>query len=81
MSLMRLEGSDIKSCRTTIEMFERLARKTGYSIRQRKFWFINPHYEVKFRLRPCVLSPFIANIPYVRNYFTTSCFYILDASV
>ena len=72
---------DIKSCRTTIEMFERLARKTGYSIRQRKFWFINPHYEVKFRLRPCVLSPFIANIPYVRNYFTTSCFYILDASV
>ncbi len=72
---------DIKSCRTTIERFERLVHKTGYSIRRRKFWFINPHYEVKFGLRPRTLSPVIGAIPYIRNFFTTSCFYILEESV
>lgn len=69
---------DIKSCATTIEMFERLARQNGYSIRHRKFWFINPHYEVKFHLRPRVLSSVVAGIPYIRNFFTTSCFYMLE---
>ena len=69
---------DIKSCATTIEMFEDLAVRTGYAICHRKFWFINPHYEVKFHLRPRVLFPVLAHIPYVRNFFTTSCFYILQ---
>ena len=69
---------DIKSCATTIEMFEDLAVRTGYAICHRKFWFINPHYEVKFHLRPRVLFPVLAHIPYIRNFFTTSCFYILQ---
>ena len=68
---------DIKSCATTIELFERLCRKCHYTISDRLLWFINPHYEAKFGLRPRKLFSVIGSIPYVRNYFTTSCFYIL----
>ncbi|KAA6341053.1 tRNA 5-carboxymethoxyuridine methyltransferase [termite gut metagenome] len=71
------ELMDIKRCRTTIEMFENLVCETGYLIESRKLWFINPHYETKFHLRPCSLSPFIAQIPYIRNFLSTSCFFIL----
>ncbi|KAA6329086.1 Ubiquinone biosynthesis O-methyltransferase [termite gut metagenome] len=71
------ELMSIKRCRTTIEMFESLAYETGYLIENRKLWFINPHYEVKFHLHPCSLPSLIAQIPYIRNFFSTSCFFIL----
>lgn len=68
---------DIKRTRCTIERFERLARQTGMHIADRRLYFINPHYETKFGLRPRRLSPLIGAIPYVRDFFTTSCFYIM----
>ncbi|KAA6343390.1 Ubiquinone biosynthesis O-methyltransferase [termite gut metagenome] len=74
------ELMSIKHCRTTIEMFESLAHETGYFIENRKLWFINPHYEAKFHLHPCSLSPFIARIPYIRNFVSTSCFFILKVA-
>ena len=46
-------------------------------IADRRLYFINPHYETKFGLRPRRLSPLIGAIPYVRDFFTTSCFYIM----
>ena len=73
-----IEGMlDIKRTRCTIELFERLARLTGMHIVDRRLYFINPHYEVKFGLRPRRLWSVIGAIPYVRDFFTTSCFYIL----
>ncbi len=68
---------DIKSCATTIELFEKLSKDCGYHVHHRQLWFINPHYEVKFGLRPRTLSPLMAHIPHLRNFFTTSCFYML----
>ena len=68
---------DIKRTRCTIELFERLARQTQASILHRELYFINPHYETKFHLKPRRLSPLLGAIPHVRNFFTTSCFYIL----
>lgn len=68
---------NIKETRINIECFERLVSKEGLSISHREFYFINPHYEIKFGLRPRKLNPIMANIPYFRNFFTTSCFYIL----
>ena len=35
-------------------------------------------YETKFNLRPRKLYNFIGKIPSIRNFFTTSCFYILS---
>ncbi|MEG1718540.1 MAG: methyltransferase domain-containing protein [Bacteroidales bacterium] len=68
---------DIKACKVSIESFAQLAKEANYEILDRRLYFINPHYEIKFGLHPRILSPIIAKIPYLRNFFCTSCFYIL----
>lgn len=67
----------IKATRCTIETFRKLVKSTGYQIISQQLYFINPHYEVKFGLSPRKLSKTISSIPYLRNFFSTSCFYIL----
>lgn len=68
---------DIKETRTPIELFEKSVHKAGLTIKDRKLWFINPHYEIKFHLKPRKVFPPLAKIPWLRNFYTTSCFYIL----
>ena len=70
------ELMDIKNCRTSIEEFEKLIKLNECTIIDRCLWFINPHYKQKFNLTPRKLSKFIAPIRYVRNFFTTSCYYL-----
>ena len=67
----------IKQTRVTTEMFERLVSRTNLTVRHRLLWLVNPHYEVKFGLRPCRLPRVLSAIPYLRNFFSSSCFYIL----
>lgn len=68
---------DIKSTGCTIELFNRIARQANYQIIDRRLYLINPHYKIKFGLSPRKLNGVIAAIPYIRNFFCTSCFYIL----
>ncbi len=68
---------DIKSCKMSIEAFERVVDRGGFSVVDRYLWFINPHYQQKFNLKPRKLYNFISNIKYIRNFFTTSCFYVI----
>ena len=70
------ELMDIKSCRTTIEKFEKLIKLNEYTIVDRCLWFINPHYKQKFNLNPRKLSKLIVPVRYIRNFFTTSCYYL-----
>ena len=67
----------IKQTRITTEMFERFVGWTKLSVRHRQLWLVNPHYEVKFGLRPCRLPYVLSGIPYLRNFLSSSCFYIL----
>lgn len=67
----------IKRSKISIEHFEKLVKENGYTTLDRIFWFINPHYEVKFGLTPRKLFPVLGKTPIVRNYFTTSSFYLL----
>lgn len=67
----------IKKTKCPIELFEKLIEKK-FRVLDRTLFFINPHYEVKFKLRPRLLHPTIGKIPYIRNFFTTSCFYLLS---
>lgn len=67
----------IKATRCTIETFRELVENTGYQIINQQLYFINPHYEVKFGLPPRKLNKIISSLPYLRNFFSTSCFYIL----
>lgn len=71
---------EIKHCQMTIELFEKLSKENNYVIANRQLWFINPHYQQKFHLRPRKLFPFLARIKYIRNFFSTSCFYVTRVS-
>lgn len=68
---------DIKRCKCPIEKFQRIVRTKHFSILDRQFWFINPHYETKFHLKPRKLWRWVGTLPWIRNFFTTSCFYML----
>ena len=83
---IRLSGEDeecasellaIKQTRMTIEQFERVVSRTSLTVRHRQLWLVNPHYEVKFGLRPRRLPRVLSCIPYLRNFLSSSCFYIL----
>lgn len=67
----------IKKTKTPIELFEELVHKQQITVADKLLFFINPHYEIKFGLKPRKLPAIIAGIPYLRNFLTTSCFYIL----
>lgn len=69
------ELMDIKKCGVSIEKFEKLMTTNNYTIIDRCLWFINPHYKQKFNLKPRKLQV-LSHIKYLRNFFTTSCFYI-----
>ena len=67
----------IKSTRCTVEAFERCAARAGLVVADRCLWLVNPHYETKFGLRPRRLCAPLAALPWVRNFFSTSCWYVL----
>lgn len=67
----------IKKTRVSIESFENMVKTVALRIADRELWLINPHYQVKFGLSPRKLNRVIAYIPFLRDFFSTSCFYIL----
>ena len=68
---------ELKETGISIERLERLAKKTRYKILSRDFYFINPIYKHKFNIKVRKQAKFISSIPYIRNFFTTSAFYLL----
>ncbi len=68
---------EVKATGISLERFERIVKKLGYRIGAKKFFLINPNYEVKFGLRPVAQAGWIAAVPGLRNLFTTSAFYLL----
>ncbi len=71
----------IKRTGITIENFERLVNKTSLEIVDRRLYLINPHYEVKFGLKPRRLSKLFSNVFILRNFLSTSCFYLCKLSI
>lgn len=80
-ALNRAELLDIKRCKMTIEGFKKLVKAQGYRIAEEQLYLINPHYEIKFGLKPRKLPRIIGGIPFVRNFFSTSCFYIIRPDI
>ena len=68
---------DIKRTGVWTAPFERLTRQAGLAIADRRLWLVNPHYETKFGLKPRRLPPLAASVPGLRDFLSTSCFYLL----
>jgi hypothetical protein len=67
---------DIKDTKTSIEHFDKVISEAGLQIVDKRYYFINPHYEAKFGLHPRKFCS-VFSVPYLRNYFITSCWAIL----
>jgi SAM-dependent methyltransferase len=66
----------IRTTRIGILKFEKIAANNHFKIERADFFLINPTYEIKFNLKPRKL-PTLLNIPILRDFYTTACFYIL----
>ncbi len=73
------EFMEIKQTRCPVEKFEKCVRESALCIRNRRLWLVNPHYKAKFGLRPRRLPGWLSAIPWLRNFFSTSCFYLLES--
>ena len=67
-----------KRNRYSIERFEKNITKERYKIDKRLFYFINPNYEVKFGLKPRRAWRLISSIPFFRNFFITTNYYVVS---
>ena len=75
----RIEGLlEIKDTGINIGRFEKAIKKEGFHILKKSLWFINPNFEVKFGLRPRRLPRLAGNIPFLRNFVTTTAYYIIS---
>lgn len=68
---------DIRDTRISIEKFEYLMKKMRFKTVFKQLFLINPNYQTKYGLRPRKLPPVIARLPYIRNFVTTTCYYLL----
>lgn len=68
---------EIKETGITIERFERIAKRENFQILLKEYYFINPNYEIKFNLKPRKSLPLFRSIPYIRNFYITSGYYLL----
>ncbi|MDY5434624.1 class I SAM-dependent methyltransferase [Bacteroides pyogenes] len=68
---------EIKECKITIEKFKKLVKETDLAQIDEEYYFINPHYESKFGLKPRKTAPLFSAIPILRNFCTTSYFAVL----
>lgn len=69
---------EVKDTRITIERFQRILKKEQYHIDKRVFYFINPNYEIKFGLNPRKAWRLISSIPFIRNFFITTNYYVIS---
>jgi 2-polyprenyl-3-methyl-5-hydroxy-6-metoxy-1,4-benzoquinol methylase len=67
---------EIRDTRISISRFHEILENNKLSIIGQDYYLINPNYEIKFKLKVRKL-PFILNIPYVRDFFTTTCYCIV----
>jgi 2-polyprenyl-3-methyl-5-hydroxy-6-metoxy-1,4-benzoquinol methylase len=71
---------EIKDTRISIERFEKIVKRTNYTVEDKIHYLFNPIYEYKFNLKPKKQNPLISRIPYLRNYLTTCVYYIIRSN-
>lgn len=69
---------EIKDTGISIERFEKIVKQTDYKVLHKTHYLINPIYKYKFGLRAKRQLPVLKSIPYIRNYFTTCVYYLIN---
>jgi 2-polyprenyl-3-methyl-5-hydroxy-6-metoxy-1,4-benzoquinol methylase len=68
---------EIKQTGISIERFERIVTETGYRVAQRTLYLVNPMYRYRYGLEPRVQFRGVARVPVLRDFVTTSAYYLL----
>lgn len=71
---------EVKETQISINRFERITKKAGFIIVNKTFYLINPSYKHKFGATPKEQFAWLAAIPWLRDWFTTTCYYLLKRS-
>ncbi len=71
---------EVKETQISINRFERISKAAGFSIAQREFYLVNPSYKHKFGATPKKQFAWVSAIPWFRDFFTTTCYYVLRKS-
>ncbi len=69
---------EIKETGISIERFEGILKKEGYTTHNKKLFLINPIYKYKFNLAPRDQLPLIKAIPGIRNFLSTCAYYLVS---
>lgn len=69
---------EIKETGISLERFEKIVKTENFKIVKKYLFFINPIYKYKFGLKPRKQLRIIAMIPYLRNFFTTCGYYLIE---
>jgi SAM-dependent methyltransferase len=72
-----IDLAEIKDTGISLGRFKKIIKKVGYRIDKETRYFINPNYEIKFKLKPRKLSP-VFNIPYVNEFYVTTYYCIIS---
>ncbi len=69
---------ETKNTRISIERFERIVRKSGFTVKSKQWFLINPIYKYKFGLKPRKQNWLFGAVPFVRNFLTTCAYYTIQ---
>lgn len=69
---------EIRQTRISIEKFESICYDTGYQILHQLHFLINPIYQWKFGWKVRKQFTWLSKIPWLRNYFTTCVYYLIQ---
>lgn len=72
--------AEIYDTRISISRFEKILKKTNFRIKRKRFYLINPIYRFKFKLTPKEQNKLIGNLPWIRDFFTTTAYYLTEFS-
>lgn len=69
---------DVKQTGISIERFEKIAKKVGYTIVNKQWFLFNPIYKYKFGVEPRKQYWLLGAVPFIRNFVTTCVYYTIQ---
>lgn len=70
---------EVKETGISIERFEKCVKNAGMKLYYKQLYLINPNYKWKFGLKPRKLNKATGSIPFLRNFYTTTAYYMVGA--
>lgn len=74
----RISLLEIYDTRISINRFEKILKQLHYHIERKRFYLINPIYRFKFKRTPREQFKILAGIPWLRDFFTTTVYYLIN---